>query len=49
MGNVIHRQDLYKYQEYLKIDLKTTEKPHKWVYWFNNKYGEWKNRIDFTL
>jgi hypothetical protein len=49
MGNVIHRQDLYKYQEYLKIDLKTTEKPHKWVYWVNNKDGEWKNRIDFSL
>jgi hypothetical protein len=49
MGNVIHRQDLYKYQEYLKIDLKTSETPHKWVYWVNNKNGEWINRIDFSL
>jgi hypothetical protein len=49
LGNVIHRHDLYKYQEYLKIDIKTTEKPHKWVYWVNNKNGEWVNRIDFSL
>ncbi len=49
IGNVIYRHDLYKYQEYLKIDLKTSETPHKWVYWVNDKNGEWINRIDFSL
>lgn len=49
MGNVLHRQDVYKYEEYLKIKLKTTETPVKWVYWVNNLEGKWENRIDFTL
>jgi hypothetical protein len=48
-GNVIHRHDLYKYQENLKLQVKTTETPTKWVYWVNDNNGNWINRIDFKL
>ena len=49
LGNVLHRQDMYSYQEYLNVKLKTTETPVKWVYWVNDKEGNWVNRIDFSL
>jgi len=49
LGNVLHRQDMYSYQEYLNVKLKTTETPVKWVYWVNDKEGNWTNRIDFSL
>jgi hypothetical protein len=49
LGNVLHRQDMYSYQEYLNVKLKTTETPAKWVYWVNDKEGNWTNRIDFSL
>lgn len=48
-GNVIYRHDLYKYQENLKLQVKTTETPTKWVYWVNDNNGNWINRIDFKL
>jgi len=49
LGNVLHRQDMYSYQEYLNVKLKTTETPVKWVYWVNDNEGNWVNRIDFSL
>jgi len=48
-GNVIYRQDLMDYQDTLDIVIKGFNKPYKWVYWVNNKQGEWTNRIDFKI
>jgi hypothetical protein len=49
MGNVLYRKDVFDYEENLKIEFKSFDNPHKWVYWVNNKEGEWVNRKDFNL
>jgi hypothetical protein len=48
-GNVLHRQDMLEYKETLNVTLKTTETLSKWVYWVNDKQGNWINRIDTKL
>jgi len=48
-GNVIYRKDIFEYQETLKIELKTTDIPYRWVYWVNDKNQNWINRMDFII
>jgi hypothetical protein len=48
-GEVLYRQDLYKYLPVLDIEFESVEIPHKWVYWPINLSGEWINREDILL
>lgn len=48
-GDVIYRQDLLEYQEKLKVKIKSSEKPYKWVYWVYDKNNNWINRKDVYL
>jgi hypothetical protein len=48
-GNVLYRQDLLEYVEFLEIEIKSFNKPFKWIYWVNDKDGNWINRIDTNL
>ena len=48
-GKLLYRQDLKNYQETLKVNFESYEKPHKWVYWINNKNEEWTARLDTII
>jgi hypothetical protein len=48
-GDVLYRKDLLEHQEKLKIQFKTLEEPHKWVYWVYDNTDNWINRQDFLL
>ena len=48
-GDVLYRKDLLEYQENIKIQFKTLEEPHKWVYWVYDNTDNWINRKDFTI
>lgn len=48
-GVVIYRKDLNTHQDNLNVLLESYETPHKWIYWVNQKNGEWGQRIDTLL
>jgi len=48
-GDLLYRKDLLEYQSKLKVNLKTTEEPHKWVYWIYDLNNQWINRKDIYL
>ena len=48
-GNVIFRQDLKEYTQFLPVTFKSYSIPHKWIFWPVNKEGKWINREDTIL
>ncbi len=48
-GNVLYRQDLTEWKKYVRVSIKSKNKPHMWVFWPMDKAGNWFGRQDFKL